>query len=112
VKIVVRDGSDIPDLGPVVARDKITVVDFSATWCEPCRKLDEHMNAIVAKRSDVAYRKLDVADWDSPLAQHYLRKVTALPYVMVFDKRGAKTAEISGLDVKRLDDAIAGAALR
>jgi hypothetical protein len=48
----------VPDLAPHRVRGKVTGVDFSAIWCEPCRKLDEHMMATVQRRPDVAYRKL------------------------------------------------------
>jgi thiol-disulfide isomerase/thioredoxin len=110
VRIVVRDGRDVPDLSAFLAPNKVTVFDFSATWCEPCRRLDEHMLAVVAQRSDVAYRKLDIDDWDSPLAKHYLRDVSQIPYVLVYDKHQRKSATMSGLDLARLDGAISAAA--
>jgi hypothetical protein len=65
------------------------------------------MLAVVQARTDVAYRKLDVGDWDIPFGARYLKDVPALPYVVVFDKGGARVDAISGLDVKRVDAAIA-----
>jgi len=106
VEIVTRDGADVPDLATVLAKGKVTVVDFSAVWCEPCRQLDDHMVKLLESRSDVAYRKLDVGDWDTPLAQRYLRGVSSLPYVIVYDKTGEKIDAITGLDVAKLDAAI------
>jgi thiol-disulfide isomerase/thioredoxin len=106
VQTVTTDGQDVPDLKPFLAAGKVTVVDFSAIWCEPCRKLDEHMAKILGGRSDVAYRKLDVGDWDTPLAKRYLRSVAALPYVIVYGTKGAKVREIAGLDLNRVNEAI------
>ena len=106
MQTIVTEGKDIPDLKPYLAAGKVTVVDFSAIWCEPCRKLDEHMAKILGGRSDVAYRKLDVGDWDTPLAKRYLRSVAALPYVIVYGTKGAKVGEIAGLDLGRVDQAI------
>jgi thiol-disulfide isomerase/thioredoxin len=106
VRTVNEAGADVPDLGAIVVRGKVTVVDFGALWCEPCRALDEHVLGVMKARPDVAYRKLDVGDWDTPIAKRYLKNVPALPYVIVFDKRGSKVDAVSGLDLARIDAAI------
>lgn len=104
---VAKDGKDVPDLAPHLAKDKVNIVDFSAKWCEPCRELDAYVLTTTLKaRTDVAYRKLDIGDWDTPLAQRYMKSVKELPYVIVFDKSGKQVTTISGLDPKRLEDAL------
>ncbi len=110
VKEVATDGQDVPDLATHLAPGKVTIVDFSAKWCEPCRELDKHVLEMVAKRADVAYRKLDVGDWDTPLAKRYLTGVKLLPHVLVFDGAGKQVAAISGLDTARLDAVVNEAA--
>lgn len=107
---VAKDGEDVPDLAPHLVRGKVTVIDFSALWCAPCRMLDEHMMATLGKRTDVAYRKLDIGDWDTPLAKRYLKGVPQLPYVIVYSKTGQKVSAVSGFDVAKLDAAINKAA--
>jgi thiol-disulfide isomerase/thioredoxin len=109
VSTVLDDGHDLASLTSVTVPGKITIVDFYAEWCGPCREVDKHVKDLLAKRPDLAYRRLDVVDWDSPIAAHYMKKVPTLPYVLVFDGRGAQIDAMTGLDLPRLDAAIAKA---
>src|SRR5262249_11724905 len=76
VQLVVRDGAALPSLDALAVKGKVTVVDFGAAWCRPCRSVDEHMVDVLVQHHDVAYRKLEIGDWDSPLAQRYLKSVS------------------------------------
>jgi thiol-disulfide isomerase/thioredoxin len=107
VQTISKNGDDVPSLAPYLAPGKVTVVDFSAIWCEPCRKVDEHMAQVLSRRGDIAYRKFDIGDWDTPLAQRYLKSVPQLPYVIVYGVDGEQVDAISGVSTSRLDAAIA-----
>lgn len=107
VQTVVKDGADVANLDALAVKEKITVVDFYADWCKPCRQVDEHMRSVLAGQPDIAYRKLHIVDWDSPLAKHHLAKVPELPYVIVYGKSGARVLSVSGLHIDQLDAAIA-----
>ena len=47
-------------------------------------------------------RKLNVVDFDSPLARELGPRLEALPYVVVFDPAGKRT-DIVGADFGKLD---------
>lgn len=91
---------------------KVTVFDFYAAWCKPCREVDHHMKGKLAAENDVALRKLDIVDWDSELAAKYLGDVPNLPYVIIYSKRGKRVDRISGLSLEALDAAIEKARTR
>lgn len=106
---IAADGEDVGELHPHAVAGKVTVFDFYAVWCAPCRKIDAHLFALLGKRSDLAVRKLNVVDWESPLARRHLKDVPNLPYVVVYDREGRRVDAVVGLDLPRLDRVIARA---
>ncbi|MDB4971238.1 MAG: Cobalt/zinc/cadmium efflux transporter, rane fusion protein CzcB family [Myxococcales bacterium] len=112
VQKLVEGGRDVDALEPLVVPGKVTIFDFYADWCGPCREVDAHVFQLLAARSDLAYRKLDIVSWDSPLARHHLvaARVPNLPYVVVYAKNGRRVRAISGLDLAALDRAVEEAA--
>ena len=85
---------------------KVTVLDFGAVWCAPCRKLDAIFATQLEKRSNLALRKVNIVDWDSPVAKQHLVGVAELPYVVVFGPDGRTVAKITGLKEAALVAAI------
>ena len=109
VVALVSEGRDLPALEPHLVANKVTVFDFHAAWCPPCRKVDEHLYPILAQRSDIALRKIDVGSWDTPVAERWLDDVPELPYLLIYDKQGKRVAATSGARLKELDAALAEA---
>lgn len=71
----------------------VSVVDFWAPWCGPCKMLAPIFEEVAAKFDNVKFGKVDV-DENLALAQRF--KVNAIPYVCVF-KDGQKVDEVIGL---------------
>jgi len=105
VATLTKDGSKVGPLEKLRAPGKYTVFDVFADWCGPCREVDNRLREIVAARSDVAVRRLNVVDFDSPLARELGAKLDALPYVVVFTPSG-KRSDLAGADFKKLDAAL------
>jgi len=98
-----------PELKPesLAVAGKVTVVDYGAAWCAPCRKVDREMYAQLLKNKKLALRRLDIGDWDSPFAKKHLANVSALPFLLVYGADGKRIARIEGLKLPALRKAIA-----
>jgi len=101
-----RDGSAVGPLTKLRAAAKYTVFDVYADWCGPCRTVDERLRDLVGKRADVAVRKLNVVEFESPLGKELGSRLEALPYLIVFTPSG-KRIDIAGADMDKLDKALA-----
>lgn len=102
-----RAGEDVPELASSAVKGKVTVFDFYADWCAPCREVDLHLFKKLDAGEPIAIRKLNVVDWESALAKRYLGEVSGLPFVIVYGKDGNELQRIQGFDTASLDAAIA-----
>ena len=106
VVTLTRDGAAVGPLDKLRVAGKYTVFDIYADWCGPCRTVDERLRELVASRPDLAVRKLNVVDFDTPLARELGARFEALPYLVVFTPSGKRT-DIEGVAFDKLDRALA-----
>jgi copper chaperone CopZ/thiol-disulfide isomerase/thioredoxin len=106
VATLTGDGAAVGPLDKLRVPAKYTVFDVYADWCGPCRHVDERLRQLAGTRTDLAVRKLNVVDFDSPLARELGARFEALPYVIVYSPAG-KRSEIQGLDLPKLEKLLA-----
>jgi thiol-disulfide isomerase/thioredoxin len=107
VRWLSETGTDVPDLAVHAVKGKVTVFDFYADWCAACRKVDGHVyKRLAGGDAGLAYRKLNVVDWETPLAERYLQDVPSLPLLVVYGPDGRKVATLHGAELEALDAAI------
>lgn len=86
------------------AGDKLVVVDFTASWCGPCKNVSPRLDEFSVKyESQIVLLKVDV-DALNELAMHEFR-VTSMP-TFVFLKNGKSVERFSGSDAGRIEDTI------
>ena len=78
----------------VINSDKITVVDFFADWCGPCRKLSPIIEEVETELNDRAKFVKVNTDNNIQLAQKY--QISGIPTLLIF-KNGEIAERIVGL---------------
>jgi thioredoxin 1 len=91
--LVISNGGQEVKLESVVVKGKITIVDFFAEWCGPCRHIGPILETMAGNDPDVVLRKIDIVNWETPVVkQHGIRSV---PNVRVFGKDGKQIGQSS-----------------
>ena len=91
-KVLVNDYTDATTWKFNGARH--AVIDFSATWCGPCKRLSPILDELAAEYAgEIDFYKVDV-DKNKDLAQAY--GVTSVPMVLFCPADGSKPTVITG----------------
>ena len=85
-----------------IMSSKCTVVDWTATWCGPCKAIAPVFADMALKNTDATFIKMDV-DKYSDLAAKY--NISAMPTFQIF-KGGLLLGEITGGDPTKLQNLI------
>ena len=74
-----------------------TVVQFTAPWCPGCKQLEPRLQAAIRERGNVRLRRVNIKDWDSPVARQY--GIQSIPQLWLHD--GTKRVSTDTMDVLR-----------
>jgi thiol-disulfide isomerase/thioredoxin len=83
---VVKKGGAAIDLPALLPKGKVVVVDFYADWCGPCRAIAPQLEALAKGDPRVAVVKVDIVNWDTPVAKQF--KLRSIPHMQVYDEEG------------------------
>lgn len=78
----------------LINNEDLTVIDFSASWCMPCRMLKPILERVAEKCSDVSFYNVDI-DENEEIAKRY--RIFSVPTLVCF-KKGKKLDSLVGLN--------------
>jgi thioredoxin 1 len=103
---VISHGEQV-DINQHLALGNVTVVDFYADWCGPCRRLTPSLEQMAVSDPQVALRKIDIVNWRTPVAQQF--NIHSIPQVNVYDRGGRLVGTVVGADIDEIKRYVAQA---
>lgn len=80
------------EFNEIISNENITLIDFYADWCGPCKALSPVIDEIALERMDITVGKVNV-DTERDLAEKY--KVRSIPTMVIF-KEGKEIERMVG----------------
>eukprot|EP00961_Rhodomonas_salina_P119274 1604986-Rhodomonas_salina.1 len=87
------------DAAVAEAGEKTMFIDFTATWCGPCKRIGPVFEELAEKNDGAVFYKVDV-DENEAVSQKF--GITAMPTFHAL-KKGVKVAECVGADPGKLE---------
>ena len=88
---IISNGGEQVDLPSILTEGKVTIVDFYAEWCGPCRQMSPQLEQMARTDPDVVLVKIDIVKWGTPVAQQFGLK--SIPNVRVFNRSRTQLSE-------------------
>jgi thiol-disulfide isomerase/thioredoxin len=90
-----------------LALGNVTVVDFYADWCGPCRQLSPSLEQMARTDPEIALRKIDIVNWNTAVVKQY--NVHSIPQVNVYNRGGRLVGTVVGADFEQVQRYVAQA---
>jgi len=103
---VVSRGEQV-DINQCLALGNVTVVEFYADWCGPCRRLSPSLEQMAHTDPQVALRKIDIVRPGTPVTQQF--NIRSIPQVNVYNRTGHLVGTVVGANFEQVKAYVAQA---
>jgi thiol-disulfide isomerase/thioredoxin len=103
---VISHGAQV-NINQHLALGNVTVVDFYADWCGPCRQLSPSLEQMARSDPEIALRKIDIVNWRTAVVQQF--NIHSIPQVDVYNRGGSLVGTVNGADIDKIKSYVAQA---
>ncbi len=103
---VITHGAQV-DITKHLALGNVTVVDFYADWCGPCRQVSPILEQMAKTDPEIVLRKIDIVDWKTAVVRQY--SIHSIPQINVYDRGGRLVGTVVGGDIEKVKRYVAQA---
>jgi thiol-disulfide isomerase/thioredoxin len=103
---VISHGAQV-DINQHLALGNVTVVDFYADWCGPCRQLSPSLEQMARTDPEIALRKIDIGNGKTAVARQY--NIGSIPQVNIYNRDGRLVGTVVGANIDKVRSYVAQA---
>ena len=103
---VITHGAQV-DITKHLALGNVTVVDFYADWCGPCRQVSPILEQMAKTDPEIVLRKIDIVDWKTAVVRQY--SIHSIPQINVYNRGGRLVGTVVGGDIEKVKRYVAQA---
>jgi thiol-disulfide isomerase/thioredoxin len=103
---VISHGAPV-DITKHLALGSVTVVDFYADWCGPCRHISPSLEQMARTDPEIALRKIDIVNWKTAVVKQY--NIRSIPQVNIYNRGGRLVGTVVSADIQEVKRYVAQA---
>lgn len=94
----IGQGPTTPDIEKLLVPGKYTLIDYWATWCEPCGRLGVKLENELPSRPGVVLARVDATAWEAEEWNKFLPGAPGIPVLDLYDRAGKLLVRLQGDD--------------
>jgi len=103
---VIGYGNEV-DIAKHLSAGNVTIVDFYADWCGPCKMISPTLEKMAQTDPEIALRKIDIINWNTPVVKQY--DLHAIPQINIYNRTGKLVGTVIGPNAEKIQRYVAEA---